>query len=409
MGCIRIRLGWIATHFLLAIVAPYSLSQWGLFLFPAISSPTTKNDAASTRESIDALQSSADTIADTTGECSDDGDHLSGAAQHILVDIQNVDRSFLLDKERLAQAMVQLTGELSSTNSNSLTLASYQCQTPPTGGSTIVSCVGVFVDSTYMITFYTWPQAGVMSLDIFSPTRSSSSGDFLPKVPALVQELFAIPAASGVMRWLYKRRGKLNLQGLDIAWMLGSEGIRSSDNSYSVFTTTTDFQEVTIVEVASPKIPFPRGVPHNEATNTDKKVFLDGVTQSSLHAIEAYHEALVHPAMLAHAHPKRVAIIGGGEGSTLREVLKHKTVETCTMLDIDDEFVNEFGREHLQEWNDCSDFAYNSDKEGYVSCFDDPRTDLHTVDAIGWFIDRFGDDATIDESQKYDVIIMDAL
>ena len=39
--------------------------------------------------------------------------------------------------------------------------------------------------------------------------------------------------------------------------------------------------------------------------------------------------------MFAHRNPKRVAIIGGGEGATLREVLKHKTVEKVVMIEID--------------------------------------------------------------------------
>ena len=50
----------------------------------------------------------------------------------------------------------------------------------------------------------------------------------------------------------------------------------------------------------------------------DKIVYLDGIMQSRLYGETSYHEALVHPAMIAHPNPKRVAIIGGGEGATLR-------------------------------------------------------------------------------------------
>ena len=80
-------------------------------------------------------------------------------------------------------------------------------------------------------------------------------------------------------------------------------------------------------------------------SSPDKILFLDGVEQSSLHGEAAYHEALVHPAMLTHNNPKRVAIIGGGEGATLREVLKHKSVEHVVMIDIDKELIN-LCREH---------------------------------------------------------------
>ena len=44
--------------------------------------------------------------------------------------------------------------------------------------------------------------------------------------------------------------------------------------------------------------------------------------------------------MLSHTNPKRVLIIGGGEGATLREVLKYKSVEEVVMVDIDEELVN---------------------------------------------------------------------
>ena len=68
-------------------------------------------------------------------------------------------------------------------------------------------------------------------------------------------------------------------------------------------------------------------------------IFLDGVQQSDAYGNEAYHEALVHPAMFSHADPKQVAIIGGGECTTLREVLKHKTLEHVKMIEIDEEMV----------------------------------------------------------------------
>jgi spermidine synthase len=54
-----------------------------------------------------------------------------------------------------------------------------------------------------------------------------------------------------------------------------------------------------------------------------------------------YHEALVHPAMFAHPNPKKVAMVGGGEGAMLHEVLKHTTVEKPTMIEIDEIIMRE--------------------------------------------------------------------
>ncbi|MFA5079331.1 MAG: polyamine aminopropyltransferase [Dehalococcoidia bacterium] len=66
---------------------------------------------------------------------------------------------------------------------------------------------------------------------------------------------------------------------------------------------------------------------------------LDGKIQSGEKDEFIYHESLVHPAMLAHPDPKSVFIAGGGEGATLRDVLKHRTVRRAVMVDIDGEVV----------------------------------------------------------------------
>lgn len=135
-------------------------------------------------------------------------------------------------------------------------------------------------------------------------------------------------------------------------------------------------------------------------------LFLDGVIQSTLHELEAYHEALVQPAMFMHENPKRVAIIGGGEGMTLKEVLKHNTIEKVKMIEIDKEMV-EVSRKYLPEWNSCNDF-----ETGFEWCGDDHRAEIHYEDAVEWFKSRFSVNkmnSTEYKEEKFDVIIMDAL
>jgi spermidine synthase len=110
---------------------------------------------------------------------------------------------------------------------------------------------------------------------------------------------------------------------------------------------------------------------------------LDGLIQSSEVDEYLYHEALVHPAMIMHPEPKRVLIIGGGEGATLREVLKHPSVEAVTMVDIDGELVA-FCRQHLQSW--------------HQGTFDDPRVTLLHEDGRAFLENT---------TEIYDVIITD--
>lgn len=65
---------------------------------------------------------------------------------------------------------------------------------------------------------------------------------------------------------------------------------------------------------------------------------LDGIVQLSTYDEHIYHEMLVHPPMFLHPKPKRILIVGGGDGGTLREVLKHNPDEVI-MIDIDEQFV----------------------------------------------------------------------
>ena len=110
---------------------------------------------------------------------------------------------------------------------------------------------------------------------------------------------------------------------------------------------------------------------------------LDGKTQSTEADEFIYHEALVHPALLAHPSPERVFIAGGGEGATLREVLAHKTVTSAVMVDLDAEVV-QLCQERLPQW--------------HQGAFQNQRTSLIYADAR---------EVLQTTSTLYDVIISD--
>jgi len=338
----------------------------------------------------------------------DDEEHLP-AGQHLLVDIKNVDGSFLDDEERLAQAMVDLCKE------TGLTLLSYHCHgLEPMG----VSCAGVLLESH--VSFHTWPEEGVITLDLFT----CGSGLLVPVLP-LVLRLFGVAQEESdegedvvlpTVLWAHKLRGfrsKRNYLAKDMGRDIYS--VLDYDMKEEVATTQTNFQNIHVYDVINPRFrdiaTFHKSLQndtsyeslHPELFRPDRIVYLDGVMQSSALGDEAYHEGLVHPGMFSHPNPKRVAIIGGGEGATLREVLKHKTVEEVVMIEIDEMMVH-FSREHLPSWNWCGDLVGSME-----SCFDDARARIYYEDALKWFIDRFYDDTNVDESLKFDVIIMDAL
>lgn len=74
----------------------------------------------------------------------------------------------------------------------------------------------------------------------------------------------------------------------------------------------------------------------------DLRLFLNSNLQFSSVDEYRYHEALVHPVLSALDNPKRILIIGGGDGLALREVLKYPTIEAITIVDLDPEMTRLF-------------------------------------------------------------------
>ena len=269
------------------------------------------------------------------------------------------------------------------------------------------------------ISFHTWPQEGVITLDLFT----CGSKPLIPSMP-LIEELFGVSRQyqdretggeafeKPRLLWIHKMRGfrkKNHELEEDIGWSVVHHG--EFEYKREVASTKTKFQSIQIYDFIDPRfntlLDYEASISNStsyQSSNKDlylpnRAVFLDGVLQSSRKCDEAYHEILVHPAMFTHPSPRRVAIIGGGEGATLREVLKHETVETATMIEIDDDMMK-FSREHLPSWTDCSDIIGSRE-----SCFDDPRAEVYALDAMEWFMDNF-DDPEGPSEEKYDVIIM---
>ena len=115
-----------------------------------------------------------------------------------------------------------------------------------------------------------------------------------------------------------------------------------------------------------------------------KALILDGRLQSAEVDEFVYHEALVHPVMVAHPEPRRVLILGGGEGATLREVLRHPPVTQAVMVDIDEELVN-LCRRLLPTF--------------HQGALDDSRATLVFTDGRAWLADQ--------PDGAFDVIILD--
>jgi len=74
------------------------------------------------------------------------------------------------------------------------------------------------------------------------------------------------------------------------------------------------------------------------------RLFLNGNLQFHSRDEYRYHESLVHPALAAHGVPKRVLVLGGGDGLAVREVLRHPSVEQVTLVELDPHMTRLFAR-----------------------------------------------------------------
>lgn len=92
-------------------------------------------------------------------------------------------------------------------------------------------------------------------------------------------------------------------------------------------------------ELYADDIVYSRTTPYQRIVVTRGKsgfqLFLNNHLQFSSADEYRYHEALVHPAMMLANGPRRVIVLGGGDGLAMREVLRHPSVESVTLVDLD--------------------------------------------------------------------------
>jgi spermidine synthase len=112
-------------------------------------------------------------------------------------------------------------------------------------------------------------------------------------------------------------------------------------------------------------------------------LIIDKVFMTSEYDEFLYHEMLAQPALCTAPSIARVLVIGGGDGGTVREVLRHSDVKKCVMIEID-EMVVDLSKEYLP---------------GIGTAWNDPRLDLRFIDGHE-YVERSTD-------EKYDVILLD--
>jgi len=116
------------------------------------------------------------------------------------------------------------------------------------------------------------------------------------------------------------------------------------------------------------------------------RLYLNGNLQFAERDEYRYHEALVHPVMAAHGAPKKVAVLGGGDGMAVREILKYPSVEQVTLVELDPNMTQLF-----------TSHATLAALNGHS--LSSPKLRIVNTDAFQWLQQDAGD--------MYDVIVVD--
>lgn len=284
----------------------------------------------------------------------------SNENSQLLVDLQEVDANTLGSEPKLSELIINFANVLN------LTVTVYQCHTDP--DLRFISCLGA-LDNGH-VSIHSSTTERTVSLDVYARGRIMDAKD--------------IGCAERFLKYHFlnssdeEEEGGFDGKASNLRWVLKAKGPPSSNHVLSQSSASVRSQG--------------KGI-DVQSTRYDNAA--------------AYHETLVHPGMFAHKAPKRVAIVWRGDGATatLREVLKHNTVEKVVMIEIDQ--TPNTTSTAVPEWNDRSDLDGTDEK-----CMADPRVEIYTEDAFKWFADRYATGTRTgsrEEEPPFDIIIMNAV
>jgi spermidine synthase len=247
---------------------------------------------------------------------------------HILVEFMSCDPHIMNDVSAIERDMVAAAQKAGATVINS-TFHHFS----PYGVS------GVVVIQESHLAIHTWPEYGYAAVDLFTCGEMNAwiSFDHL-------KECFGAKSYSA----LELKRGSVNLlqrNDFDITSMRQKAAEWKNPDFYTrnVWFTDKDEEQALSLRFTGDVLfdvqsPFQR-VRILESYKYGKMLALDDMVMTTEKDEFHYHEMISHPALFSLPSAKNVLIIGGGDGGTAREVLRHKNIEQVTMVEIDGEVI----------------------------------------------------------------------
>lgn len=243
---------------------------------------------------------------------------------------------------------------------------------------------GVVVIQESHLAIHTWPEFGYASVDLFT------CGDTVnPWVSyQMLKEAFeaghgsAVELSRGEMALLKRKNFDVKAMRDEKSTEEG-EPIRTRDVWFTerddkialslkhdgkLYDVQSDYQKVAIYNTQA----------------YGNMLTLDGMVMTTEKDEYVYHEMITHVPVLTHPNPKRALVIGGGDGGTVRELLRHEQLEDVVLVEIDDKVI-EASKLHLPS---------------IASALDDPKLDLVVDDGIE-YVKNTPDGA-------FDIVIVDS-
>jgi spermidine synthase len=291
---------------------------------------------------------------------------------HILVEFMGCDPHIMNDVSSIERDMVGAAQKAGATVINS-TFHHFS----PYGVS------GVVVIQESHLAIHTWPEYGYAAVDLFTCGEMDAwiSFDYLKECFG-AKQYSAIEMKRGAIQLLTRTDFDLSsMREKATEWRNPEMYTRNvwftdkdEDQALSLRFTGEVFYDV--------QSPFQR-VRIMESYKYGKMLALDDMVMTTEKDEFHYHEMISHPAMFTHGNAKKILVIGGGDGGTVREVLRHEGVQKVTMVEIDEEVIKS-----------CKEFLPT-----IAAAFDNPKLELLVDDGIA-----FAKNAA---PESYDIIIID--
>lgn len=295
---------------------------------------------------------------------------------HILVEFMNCEPQLMNDVAGIERDMVAAARAAGATVINS-TFHHFS----PYGVS------GVVVIEESHLAIHTWPEYGYAAVDLFTCGDMDAWISF-----DMLKEAFKAKSYSA----LEMKRGSVNLltrNDFDMTPMrqkAQEEGtVWKNPDFYTRNVWFTDKDENQALSLRftgevfyDVQSPFQR-VRILESYKYGKMLALDDMVMTTIDDEFHYHEMISHPSIFTHGNVKNVLVIGGGDGGTVREILRHESIEKVTMVEIDDAVIQS-----------CKEFLPE-----IAASFNHPKLELIVGDGIDFVKNA--------PQGHYDIIIVD--